>query len=121
MLYHVTNPWDSANPANLMLTLGFKNNCAKRCLRLASCVQNIMTTPPKPPPLAPLPPPPQPPQNITSAIFQPVVQHAPSRPPLSGPPRDPSKLPASCKPQDGPGRQLVWMVISSSQSELTDR
>ena len=76
-------------------------------------VQKIMTTTPKPTPLAPLPPPPQPPQNITSAIFQPVVQHAHSRPPPSGPPRDPSKLPVSCKPQDGPGRQLVWMVISS--------
>jgi hypothetical protein len=63
-----------------------------------------------PTPLAPLPPP----QNITSAIFQPVVQPAPSRPPLSGPivGRDPSKLPASCKPQEGPGRQLVWMVYS---------
>ena len=35
-----------------------------------------------PTPLAPLPPPPQ---SITSAIFQPVVQPAPSRPPLSAP------------------------------------
>ena len=30
ILYHVTNPWDSANPINLMQTLGFKNNYAKR-------------------------------------------------------------------------------------------
>lgn len=61
-----------------------------------------MTTPTRPTSLAPLP------QSITSAIFQP----APSRPPLSGPQvgRDPSKLPASCKPQEGPGQPLVWMV-----------
>ena len=67
----------------------------------------------KPTPLVPLPPPPKPPQNITSAIFQPVVQPALSRPPLSGPTAgsDSSKLPASCKPQEGSGRQLVWMVF----------
>ena len=86
-------------------------------LSLQRC-DSRMTTPPKPTPLAPLPPRPLPPQNITSAIFQPVVQPAPSRPPLSGTTsgRDPTKLPSSCKPQEGPGRPLVWLVISIKPS-----
>jgi len=76
-----------------------------------------MAQQPKPTSIAPLPPPPQPPQNITSAIFQPIVQPAPSRRHTTSgaqPGRDPSKLPASCIPQEGPGPRLVWLVTGAT-------